>query len=142
MNPPPKDDGRPNPFPRDDEVPSAVGALLVGNCNLSPVPEDDGRLSPFPRDDVAPSAAPIFKDDDDEVIGAGIEKLSVGCVTCELLELAVDLTLLKLNTGVAVPTSDGTLGTVKLLLLTAEDALGCVLMGLIRATTGKTTDGC
>lgn len=63
--------------------------VAVGNCSLSPVPEDNGRPSPFPTDDGIVNAVPIPKDDV-VVADAGIEKLSVGCLTCELPELVVD----------------------------------------------------
>ena len=143
FSPAPKDGGRPSPFAKDDEVPSALAALVVGSCNWSPAPEDNGRVSPFPRDDEVSSTVPTFKDDDG-VVDAGIEKLSVGCLTCELLELAVDLTVgkVKLNADEVVPTCDDNLETAKLLLVTVEDATGCVLVGFTGAATGKTTDSC
>lgn len=145
LSPAPKDGGRLSPFPKDDEVLSPVAApeVEVGSCNFNPALEDDGRLSPFPRDDEVPSVVPIFKDDD-EVVDIGIEKLSVGCLACELLEVAVDLTVgkVKLNASEVVPTCDDNLGTAKLLPVTVEDATGCVLVGLTSAATGKTIDGC
>lgn len=145
--------------------------VVVGNCSLNPAPkDDDDRPSPVPRVDGTPSAVPIPKDDEtlgaisipkgDEILSSaaeddvvkvedtGIEKFSVGCITRELLVLAVDIAFgrAKLNIRevlpVALPTSEGIIGTVKLLLLTVEDASAGLLVGLLNVGAGNTIEGC
>ena len=168
-SPVPRDDGTPSavPIPKDDETPSPVPSN-DGTLSAVPIPKDDETPSPVPRDDGTPSAVPIPKDDeilgvisipkgddklspaaeDDvvvEVEDTGIEKFSVGC---ELLALAVDGAFgrAKLNIcevlPVALPTSEGIVGTVKLSLVTAEDASAGLLVSLANAGTGNTIEGC
>ena len=115
LSPAPKDDdGRPSPVPSDGGTPSVVLVTKDDETlGTVPFPKDDDILSPAAEDEVVV-----------EVEDIGIEKFSVGtvgCLICELLVLAVERAFgrAKLNICgvllVVLPTSEGIVGTVKLL---------------------------